>query len=431
LNLLEKQHLDGHRADGFIQVLSEHLEDQLHTALTHRLSSTVGKSIDTVANMGWNAYQAACDAEIERQTKATLEELHKHSVLFKFPDKKPTQPWERDRIADEPEYVPLYKRYTPPGEGGGPNSGSGLVKPEYRWLIPTSGTQAPSAAAVSQPAHKPAVASAKTPEGVGSMGAIQRLREQEKVKEALTTMFTPEQLAQNVADAEYKKTPSYQVEQELQHIKHRTKEMQGMIEAQKNTPEWRREFMDLHQAHERLGVFDPEWRERQAIAGGVGVVAGLTAIAPEVMLPLMGRMAVGHLAGKASYEAYASMGVPSTDAAFLSSVVDGATGGHMSAGGYLARGAALTTQAAAATAESGGLSSIEKLNLELQGYLGTDYRSITNKAGDKVFLSKDGTRCVRFDVKNPHGDKPHMHIEYFKGKKWLDATSTHRIQFKD
>ena len=55
-------------------------------------------------------------------------------------------------------------------------------------------------------------------------------------------------------------------------------------------------------------------------------------------------------------EAYTSVGVPSSDAAFLSSVVEGGTGGHMPAGGDLARGAALTTKAAAsATAESGGL----------------------------------------------------------------------------
>lgn len=156
------------------------------------------------------------------------------------------------------------------------------------------------------------------------------------------------------------------------------------------------------------------------------MIGTLTAVAPQATY----RMALGHLAGKASYEAYTSMGVPSTDAAFLSSVVEGATGSHMPAGGDLARGAFLTAEAAA-TAESGGLSSIEKLNLELQSYLGIDYRSITNKAGDKVFLSKDGTRCVRFDVKNPHGDKPHMHIERIIDGEIVDATSVHRIRFKE
>lgn len=88
----------------------------------------------------------------------------------------------------------------------------------------------------------------------------------------------------------------------------------------------------------------------------------------------------------------------------------------------------LTTSKAEASPSGSSLDSIKG---ELQEYLGADYRTITNKSGDKVFLSRDGNRCVRFDVKNPHGDKPHIHIQYFNGKKWLDATNKHRIQFKD
>lgn len=178
LNSLEKQHLDGHRADGFIKALSEQLEDQLHMVLTHRLSATVGKSIDTAANMGLNAYMETCEAETQRQTEAALKELRKHSVLFKFPDKKPVQPWEMDRLADEPEYVPYSQRYAPPGGG----SGLGFVKPEYRWLTTASGTQAPSSAAVSKPTPKPAVASGKAPEGVDSIGAIGDILRKEKMK---------------------------------------------------------------------------------------------------------------------------------------------------------------------------------------------------------------------------------------------------------
>jgi hypothetical protein len=81
--------------------------------------------------------------------------------------------------------------------------------------------------------------------------------------------------------------------------------------------------------------------------------------------------------------------------------------------------------------ESSGVSSLETLNLELQSYLGTGYRTITNKSGDKVFLSKDGTKRVRFDVKNPHGDRPHMHIEKFVDGDFVDATSIHRIKFRE
>jgi hypothetical protein len=85
----------------------------------------------------------------------------------------------------------------------------------------------------------------------------------------------------------------------------------------------------------------------------------------------------------------------------------------------------------AATGESGGVSSIEKLNVELQSYLGPDYTSITNKFGDKVFLSKDGIKRVRFDIQNPHGDHPHMHIQMKDGTRWKDTTATHRIYFTE
>ncbi len=203
-----------------------------------------------------------------------------------------------------------------------------------------------------EPGTLPAVATAKAPEGVDSMGAIGDILRKEKMKEALTTMFTPEQLAQNVADAEYKKTPSYQVQQELLHIKHRTLEMQGMAEAQKNTPEWRKELMDLHQAHERLGVFDPEWRERQAIAGAAGMIGSLAAVAPQLTY----RMALGHFAGKAMTEGLLHSAQTESDVAMAHLVgfcVDLAVGSHMPAGGLIARGAALTTKAA--TAESGGV----------------------------------------------------------------------------
>jgi hypothetical protein len=44
---------------------------------------------------------------------------------------------------------------------------------------------------------------------------------------------------------------------------------------------------------------------------------------------------------------------------------------------------------------------------------------IKNKAGDSVFLSKDGTRKVRFDLKHPapHSNS-HGHVEEFIKGKW-------------
>ena len=35
---------------------------------------------------------------------------------------------------------------------------------------------------------------------------------------------------------------------------------------------------------------------------------------------------------------------------------------------------------------------------------------------------------MRFDIKNSHGDKPHIHFEEFGGGKWRDAIhGIHRI----
>lgn len=43
-------------------------------------------------------------------------------------------------------------------------------------------------------------------------------------------------------------------------------------------------------------------------------------------------------------------------------------------------------------------------------------------------MSKDGLRKIRFDIKNPHGDAPHIHLEEFINGKWRDAIlGTHRI----
>jgi hypothetical protein len=62
---------------------------------------------------------------------------------------------------------------------------------------------------------------------------------------------------------------------------------------------------------------------------------------------------------------------------------------------------------------------IDKLNKDIRDFLGKDYKMKTNKYGDKVFLSKDGLRKVRFDIKNPHPHKnPHSHVEVFKNGKW-------------
>jgi len=74
---------------------------------------------------------------------------------------------------------------------------------------------------------------------------------------------------------------------------------------------------------------------------------------------------------------------------------------------------------------------VEKASDSIQDFLGEGATLKRNKAGDPIFVNKDNTKRVRFDAKNPHGDKPHGHVEIKKGKRWKDATSEHRIYLKD
>lgn len=49
---------------------------------------------------------------------------------------------------------------------------------------------------------------------------------------------------------------------------------------------------------------------------------------------------------------------------------------------------------------------------DIAEWLGKGARTIVNKNGDLVFISKNGTRRVRFDIKNPKPHKnPHSHVE--------------------
>ncbi|MBM4344443.1 MAG: hypothetical protein FJ100_13825 [Deltaproteobacteria bacterium] len=52
-------------------------------------------------------------------------------------------------------------------------------------------------------------------------------------------------------------------------------------------------------------------------------------------------------------------------------------------------------------------------------WLGDDYVVMTNGAGDKVFMSKDGLRKLRFDLNRPSPhENPHSHIEELINGKW-------------
>jgi hypothetical protein len=62
---------------------------------------------------------------------------------------------------------------------------------------------------------------------------------------------------------------------------------------------------------------------------------------------------------------------------------------------------------------------ISNLADNIKNWLGKDARAITNKAGDKIFLSKDGLRRVRFDIKRPYPHtEAHVHIEELVNGKW-------------
>jgi len=59
---------------------------------------------------------------------------------------------------------------------------------------------------------------------------------------------------------------------------------------------------------------------------------------------------------------------------------------------------------------------------QAQSWLGKDYKVITNKAGDKIFISRDGTRRIRFDINNPSPHKnPHSHVEQLVNGKWVKS----------
>jgi len=63
-----------------------------------------------------------------------------------------------------------------------------------------------------------------------------------------------------------------------------------------------------------------------------------------------------------------------------------------------------------------------------KSWLGEDARVIVNKAGDKIFISKDGLRKIRFDINNSHRDIPHIHLQELKNGKWKDVIpNAHRL----
>lgn len=65
---------------------------------------------------------------------------------------------------------------------------------------------------------------------------------------------------------------------------------------------------------------------------------------------------------------------------------------------------------------------VTDLAKDMKDWLGKDAKVITNKNGDKVFISSDGTRRIRFDINNtsPHNN-PHGHVEQLVNGKWVKS----------
>jgi hypothetical protein len=62
---------------------------------------------------------------------------------------------------------------------------------------------------------------------------------------------------------------------------------------------------------------------------------------------------------------------------------------------------------------------IQRLEQEISSWLGKDTKLIRNKAGDSIFLSKDGIRKVRFDFNRPYPhENPHLHFERLENGCW-------------
>ncbi len=76
---------------------------------------------------------------------------------------------------------------------------------------------------------------------------------------------------------------------------------------------------------------------------------------------------------------------------------------------------------------------IDNIKGQIKEYLGEDMKMGEKKNGsDKYFISEDGNRKIRFDIDNPHGDKPHMHIEQkAESGRWQDTMEEHRIYPKE
>ena len=192
-----------------------------------------------------------------------------------------------------------------------------------------------------EPGTLPAVASSKPPVaavGVDSTAAVETLLQQEQVLEGLASMFAPQQLQEVVDDAKPKGIREYTVE--------------TMERWAAESPAVETLCAEDILAHYQV---DNSIKEAKgAVVVGLGVA---TAAAPQVMIPAMGRMAIGDMFGKVMTNVMLENAHSDADVAMAHVAgcgIELMVGSHMPAGGELAKGVALTVPATT-TGESGGL----------------------------------------------------------------------------
>lgn len=83
--------------------------------------------------------------------------------------------------------------------------------------------------------------------------------------------------------------------------------------------------------------------------------------------------------------------------------------------------------------KSGRRSSYQKVNKvvkAVEDFLGGKGKVITNADGDMILMR--GDKKIRFDIKDPHGDRPHFHVQQQNSSgKWIDVGSEHRYYFTE
>lgn len=77
---------------------------------------------------------------------------------------------------------------------------------------------------------------------------------------------------------------------------------------------------------------------------------------------------------------------------------------------------------------SAKFSEVVQLEKRISEWLGEEAKLIRNEAGDPVFISKDGLRCVRFDFNYPYPhNQPHAHVEVKVDGKWIKSGQIYPI----